>query len=219
LQDSQSQQLYTIKQLERANGVPKRTIHFYVKEGLLPPPEGRGSSAHYDERHYLRLLLIQHIKAATYLRLEGIREVMEPLTTDELREYVRRFEGRSVDGPPLLGEQPGAIRSRRLGATQSGPRVGMFDSRIATTSADDGSKILDLELSRDLSDRDEQHPGDDAPLQSNIDLPLEATPAADVWHRVRINDNVEIHFRNEADTGFRKKLRNLISRAKKTFSG
>ncbi len=38
---------YDIQELVAQSGVPRRTIYFYVQQGILPPPEGAGLAAHY----------------------------------------------------------------------------------------------------------------------------------------------------------------------------
>ena len=35
-----SPQTYDIQELVGASGVPRRTVYFYVQQGLLPPPSG-----------------------------------------------------------------------------------------------------------------------------------------------------------------------------------
>ena len=41
-----------ISGLEKATGVPRTTIHFYMREGLLPPPQKTGRSVgYYSDRH------------------------------------------------------------------------------------------------------------------------------------------------------------------------
>ncbi len=52
-----------IRDLERASGVPRSTIHYYVREGLLHPPYRTGRTmAYYDGSHLRRLEAIQGIK-------------------------------------------------------------------------------------------------------------------------------------------------------------
>jgi DNA-binding transcriptional MerR regulator len=54
---------YRISQLEELSGVNRRTIHFYLKEGLLPPPRKTGQTmAYYDESHLRRLKMISQAK-------------------------------------------------------------------------------------------------------------------------------------------------------------
>ena len=51
---------FRIGDLSRLTSVPRRTIHFYVQEGLLHPPVKTGKTmAYYDESHRKKLA---HIK-------------------------------------------------------------------------------------------------------------------------------------------------------------
>jgi DNA-binding transcriptional MerR regulator len=46
---------YTAAELAHAAGVPLRTVRYYVQEGLIDRPEGRGRGAHFTERHLHQL--------------------------------------------------------------------------------------------------------------------------------------------------------------------
>ena len=46
---------YSITELEKHTGLTRRTIHYYTKEKLIPPPDGTGGGAKYGEEHLLRL--------------------------------------------------------------------------------------------------------------------------------------------------------------------
>ena len=63
---------YSIQDLCDKTGLPRRTIHFYTQQGLLPPPTGAGPGARYDARHLLRLQLIPLLRQQG-LRLDQIR--------------------------------------------------------------------------------------------------------------------------------------------------
>lgn len=53
-----------IRDLARASGLPKTTIHYYTREGLLhPPAKAAANSARYDDTHVERLALIQRLRA------------------------------------------------------------------------------------------------------------------------------------------------------------
>ncbi len=68
------QKWYRIAELERLSDCPRRTIHFYLKEGLLHTPTKTGKTmAYYDETHLNKLT---HIKKAKQqgMPLIGIRE-------------------------------------------------------------------------------------------------------------------------------------------------
>lgn len=81
-----------IQDLEAYTGLPRRTIHFYVKEGLIPPPEGAGRGAHYEWHHVHALKLVSALKAATHLRLEGIREILRDMPPEIMHRWVERIE-------------------------------------------------------------------------------------------------------------------------------
>jgi len=63
---------YSIQELCDKTGLPRRTIHFYSQQGILPPTIGAGLAAHYDENHLLCLLLIPSLRHQG-LRLDEIR--------------------------------------------------------------------------------------------------------------------------------------------------
>jgi DNA-binding transcriptional MerR regulator len=54
---------YTLSELAALGGVSTRTLRYYLGEGLLPPPLGRGPGAHYDDAHLTRLQSVQYHQA------------------------------------------------------------------------------------------------------------------------------------------------------------
>lgn len=79
--------LFDIQRLVAESGVPRRTIHFYVQQGLLPPPRGAGLAASYGEEHRLRLAAIPVLRQQG-LRLDAIRLRFRKMTLDDLRGLV-----------------------------------------------------------------------------------------------------------------------------------
>ena len=55
---------HTARGLGALCGVSERTVRYYVEEGLLPPPRGRGRGAHFDDDHLVRLKLIRAMQLA-----------------------------------------------------------------------------------------------------------------------------------------------------------
>jgi len=53
---------YGIEELADLAGVTRRTVRFYVQEGLLPAPLGRGRGRHYDPSHLKRLLEVKALQ-------------------------------------------------------------------------------------------------------------------------------------------------------------
>jgi len=50
---------YTIEQLGELTGFTRRTIRYYVQEGLIDPPAGRGRGGFYFDSHVQQLLRIK----------------------------------------------------------------------------------------------------------------------------------------------------------------
>lgn len=66
-----------MKDLERATGVGRETIRFYIREGLLPEPERPGRNvAWYDAAFVERILLIKRLQAERYLPLSVIKGIV-----------------------------------------------------------------------------------------------------------------------------------------------
>jgi len=66
------QDLYNIDELADLGGVSRRTVRYYVQEGLLPAPQGVGRGRHYGRPHLDRLLEVKAWQEAG-LSLDDIR--------------------------------------------------------------------------------------------------------------------------------------------------
>ena len=64
-----------------------RSIRFYVANGLLERPEGTGTAAIYNYRHFLQLLAIK-IRQREGVTLDLIKEEMKEFTGDTLERRV-----------------------------------------------------------------------------------------------------------------------------------
>jgi len=78
-----------MKKLSEETGVPKGTIKFYIKEGLIPRPiKTQHNMAYYDEKHLNAIRLIKELQSKRFLPLSVIRQIMgdrEDLTIEELK--------------------------------------------------------------------------------------------------------------------------------------
>jgi len=81
---------FTIGDLEVATDVPRRTIYFYVQQGILPPPSGAGLAARYHRSHLIRLRAIPRLRSLGW-RLDRIREFFERGADEDVAAVV---EGR-----------------------------------------------------------------------------------------------------------------------------
>ncbi len=85
---------YAIGDLADLGGVSRRTVRYYVQEGLLPAPFGIGRGNHYGPDHLDQLL-----------RVKALQEAGQ--TLDEIRRTLEGRQGRQGDliaalraGPP-----------------------------------------------------------------------------------------------------------------------
>jgi DNA-binding transcriptional MerR regulator len=62
--DKPASMRHTARALGALCDVSERTVRFYVEEGLLPPPRGRGRGANFDDDHLVRLKLIRAMQQA-----------------------------------------------------------------------------------------------------------------------------------------------------------
>lgn len=227
---NQPSKLYSITELERLAGLPRRTIHYYVKEGMIPPPDGPGRNARYNEEHLLRLALIREMKASTHLRLEGIREIIDTMNEHQLRHEVVR----------LRRERGDETNEDRLESTwevmASGPADGSvdLDAMRETSSEEEPEDKLDDAITEkprpvynmlseprnfsrsrsvfsSLRDRARAARRDN----TGVTPPDEDSITADAWNRVRVDDDVEIHYRSTGDDEFLDKIKKLVALARK----
>jgi DNA-binding transcriptional MerR regulator len=70
-----SDALYAIGELADLGGISRRTVRYYVQEGLLPPPLGLGRGNHYGREHLDRLLQVKALQEAGR-SLDDIRQLL-----------------------------------------------------------------------------------------------------------------------------------------------
>ena len=73
----EDQGLYNADELADLGGVTRRTVRYYVQEGLIPPPLGVGRGRHYGKVHLERLLEVKAQQEAG-LSLDDIRARRTP---------------------------------------------------------------------------------------------------------------------------------------------
>lgn len=80
-----TQHRYQIGDFERMFGIPRRTIRYYVSEGILPPAHGRGPTAWYDETHLRRLRAHLLKRTTTPESVRAISNEISFISTEALR--------------------------------------------------------------------------------------------------------------------------------------
>lgn len=68
---------YRMKDLCRLTGLSRQTVHFYIREGLLPPGhKSARNMAYYGEEHLERLHLIRRLQHERLLPLKAIKAIL-----------------------------------------------------------------------------------------------------------------------------------------------
>ena len=88
-----------------------RSIRFYVANGLLERPEGTGTAATYNYRHFLQLLAIK-IRQREGVTLDAIKAEMKEVTGDALERRV---------AASLAAALGATVETRRQGADDDTP--------------------------------------------------------------------------------------------------
>lgn len=77
---------YTIHELVELTGISARTMHYYVKEGLIPRPIRTGGRARYTDAHLSRLLLIREYQIGFGKTLSVIKGILSHIRDEDLKD-------------------------------------------------------------------------------------------------------------------------------------
>ncbi len=218
---------WTAQELVAETGVPLRTLHYYIAERLLEPPQGRGRHAVYNDDHLHRLRLIKRLRE-THLPLKEIAERLETLSPQEIAELAQG-EGVSTgandpapsetvfsDPASPAAPNPAANAARdyieRVLASQSADRTETPGSPSRSRGAssrpsapEDSKAALSLRLST-LDSPEKRELNFIATPPSNP--PSRETAPAEQWRRISLAPGLELHLRLPASPP----LRRLVDR-------
>jgi DNA-binding transcriptional MerR regulator len=94
---------YAIGELADLGGISRRTVRYYVQEGLLPPPRGLGRGNHYGREHLDRLLQLKALQEAGR-SLDEIRQLLgqreAPASTPSTAPPLARTAWRRIEVAP-----------------------------------------------------------------------------------------------------------------------
>ena len=99
---------YAIGDLADLGGVSRRTVRYYVQEGLLAAPYGVGRGNHYGREHLDQLLRVKALEEAG----RTLDEIRDALGQSGRRRALMTFE--SSAPPPRTSELPARTLWRRL---------------------------------------------------------------------------------------------------------
>jgi DNA-binding transcriptional MerR regulator len=134
--------------LERATGVGRETIRFYIREGLLPQPERPGRNvAWYDEIFVARVGLIKELQQKRFLPLQVIKSIVgndaEP-SRDEVKVLLE-LDGKlfpAVEGAAEMPAERLTDVARRTGLKAAEIRQ-LADTELIEIETRDGNQWLD----------------------------------------------------------------------------
>ena len=196
----------TIRELEKRLkkekiDVSRRTIHFYIKEGILPPPEGQGGGARYSEEHVLRLKLIRKLQS-THLKLSGIKEALENMSIEKMQELLRetprkqpKLDVNTLDNWLHAGPVEFEMKSLKEEIENS---EAVFPNEIS---------FLDLREDRDIRPRHSKTRGRGHILGK---VTRTTTMHRETWQRISITEGVELNIRQDILHGRRKVIDQVL---------
>ena len=105
---------YSIGQLTDLGAVSRRTVHFYVQQGLIDPPEGRGRGSYYTARH------LEQLQRVLVLQREGLPlRRIQAMPEEAQLESVAGVPGREL--VMRLAVAPGVTLELALGSGDEMP--------------------------------------------------------------------------------------------------
>ena len=178
----------TISELENLSGINRRTIHFYTRKKLIPPPDGLGGGARYGEESYLRLLLIKELQKS-HLKLSGIKEALDVMSIEEMRSLVHDTK----DSEPVWDKE--ALDNWLPGAFSSKQKLDKVESHeSSTTSLNNSFSFLEIGSNKEKSGIEKK--SKPSYLRNLKRSQKEELPET-TWKRVIVADGIEVNIRSD----------------------
>jgi DNA-binding transcriptional MerR regulator len=197
---------YTITDLEKATGLNRRTIHFYSREKLIPPPDGTGGGARYGEEHLLRLRLIGEMQKS-HLKLTGIREALDTMTIAEMRALSKKIES-----APQQAWDRQALEGWLTANQSAAPQASMAEPAPEpyASGASDNFSFLNIIPPAPAAKKR-------ASANYLQDLKRSKPVQEEQWRRLTVADGVEINVRVDVERRHRQQILHCIEALRKTL--
>ena len=195
---------YTAEELERETKVDRRTIAYYVQEGLLPKVGRRGPRTRYPKLTRDRLLFIGRVREMEEagelppISLSNMREIFNSVPPGEIAQV--------ADGQAPLR----IVALAAAGASPSGDSYSM--KKIRASAAWEEESMEEKALGDSLAD-----------LQKAVRYRRQTSPRSiDSWSQMEISPEIMLSVRGASDEdaelleSVRRNLRWLISRRSKS---
>jgi DNA-binding transcriptional MerR regulator len=129
----------SIEELAEQVDISVRTVRYYITEGLLPGPEGRGKGAIYGEEHLLKLRLIR-LLSQKHMPLAEMYHLLNRLALTEIRSMLaeeQRARELEQESQPLPPEEyiANLLRNAQAGRQDTLPEGSHTRRRLAEAPA------------------------------------------------------------------------------------
>lgn len=138
-----------INELAKQTATPVRTIRYWVAEGVLPPPAGRGPAAAYGPGHRDRVTLIRRLQDA-HLPLAAIRKQLAALDDPGVTA--------TLAAPPAVAEPTTAFDYVRQVLAKTAQQPKPLDYPPPPLSPDDTLAAAGRNQARSTWERIQLHP-------------------------------------------------------------
>jgi DNA-binding transcriptional MerR regulator len=147
-----------MRELEKASGVGRETIRYYIREGLLPEPaRASRNSAFYSDEHVQRLRAIKRLQEERFLPLAVIRTLLE---ADDGERWLEPQAFPMLDS--MLAARLGEGTDRVETATLAGQLIGgektianLVERGMISVDADGKISSRDAAIARSINDLEE----------------------------------------------------------------
>jgi DNA-binding transcriptional MerR regulator len=186
----------TVEELAERAGVSVRTVRYYISQGLLPGPDGRGRAAAYKDDHLARLLLIRRL-ADQHVPLAEQRQRLEGLTLPEVTS--------------LLGEEErhGAALEQAEAARSPRDYVGTLLARARAARSEPGQSPMP---------RAAVSPPAQLPMAGAMrSEPARAAPSpmlSETWHTWQLAPGIELRVRADLVRMYTRLIERLLETAR-----
>jgi len=123
---------YTIQELSELTGFSRRTIRYYIQEGLLEPPAGRGRGGFYYDSHLKKLSKIRQFQNQG-LKLDSISQILHDPVSESLETGITNFDTRFKYSSKSI-PSPAADQSIPESTAEFGKKSTSDDLAIAAAS-------------------------------------------------------------------------------------
>jgi DNA-binding transcriptional MerR regulator len=193
---------FRARELARLAGTTVRTIHYYVSEGLLPPPEGLRRHAIYTRAHLARLQVIAALRDEG-LSLTAIRNRITALSDDgvlSVLDTVNRFQESTDAGEvTVLGLIEAAVADQTaepLNDAHTDRSSSMPEHRLMSASS--AQQAPEGDTARDYVDRMLRRSPDAPPRPERQPRRRPTpTPPPETWYQFEIEDGIELRIRED----------------------